>query len=232
MTWVTSFIAISFLLQSSFAANQEPQEQTSGDVVYTIGRGISPPGVLYKPEPSYSEEARRKGIEGKIQLLVTVKTDGSVGDVKIKRSLGPGLDEQAITTIRTWRFTPAMKDGVPVAVQVTVEVQFQLYKGLSPFAQPPPPEDVPPKLLDTMPGDVRGPNTVKVALIVREDGSVDPKSIKFESKVDGRIKEVVSRLVQKLRFAPGTHFGVPTKAKMQLELDIDSLMSASTASKQ
>ena len=43
------------------------------------------------------------------------------------RSLGLGLDEKALDAVRTWRFEPARKDGVPVAVQINVEVNFRLY---------------------------------------------------------------------------------------------------------
>jgi TonB family protein len=41
--------------------------------------------------------------------------------------LGLGLDEKAIEAVRQWRFQPALKDGRPVDVQITVEVQFHLY---------------------------------------------------------------------------------------------------------
>jgi TonB family protein len=231
MTRYTSFIALALLFPSAFAQTIDPAAQAIDESVYKIGSGVTPPGVVYKPEPDYSEEARRKGVEGTIQLTLIVKADGSVGEVKVKRAIGHGLDEQAIAAVRTWKFRPAMKDGIPVAVMVTAEIRFQLYKGQSPVNQSPPPENIPPKLLDPMPGNVRPDNAVKVVLVVREDGSVDPKSIKFKSKVDGRTKEALVLVIQKLRFAPGTHFGVPTKAKMQLEFDVDTLMSALSGSK-
>ena len=46
---------------------------------------------------------------------------------RVQRTLGMGLDEKAIEAIRSWRFEPARKDGVPVAVQINVEVNFRLY---------------------------------------------------------------------------------------------------------
>ena len=48
-------------------------------------------------------------------------------DIAIARSVGLGLDEKAIETVKTWKFDPAMKDGKPVAVQIIVEVAFHLY---------------------------------------------------------------------------------------------------------
>src|SRR5207237_468261 len=56
-----------------------------------------------------------------------VGPDGHPREVKVVRSLGMGLDEKALETVRTWRFEPGRKDGLPVAVQVHVEVIFHLY---------------------------------------------------------------------------------------------------------
>ena len=56
-----------------------------------------------------------------------VGTDGKTHDVRIVRSLGMGLDERSVETIRTWRFDPATKNGQTVAVQINVEVSFRLY---------------------------------------------------------------------------------------------------------
>ena len=53
--------------------------------------------------------------------------DGRTYEVRVQRSLGMGLDEKAIAAVRMWRFEPARKNGQPVAVQVNVEVNFQLY---------------------------------------------------------------------------------------------------------
>jgi TonB family protein len=56
-----------------------------------------------------------------------VDTDGRAHEVRIVRSLGMGLDEKALEAIRGWKFEPGRKDGIPVAVQVNVEVSFRLY---------------------------------------------------------------------------------------------------------
>jgi TonB family protein len=56
-----------------------------------------------------------------------VGTDGNPRDIKVVKSLGNALDEKAMNAVKTWKFEPATKDGVPVAVQIRIEVDFRLY---------------------------------------------------------------------------------------------------------
>ncbi len=98
-----------------------------GGGAYRVGGGVSAPRAIYSPDPEYSEEARKAKYQGTVVLWVVVGTDGRVHDVKIARSLGMGLDEKAIESVRTWRFEPSRMNGQPVPVQVNVEVNFRLY---------------------------------------------------------------------------------------------------------
>ena len=98
-----------------------------GGGAYRVGGGVSAPRAIYSPDPEYSEEARKAKYQGTVVLWVVVGTDGRVHDVRIARSLGMGLDEKAIESVRTWRFEPAHMNGQPVPVQVNVEVNFRLY---------------------------------------------------------------------------------------------------------
>ena len=98
-----------------------------GGGVYRVGGGVSAPRPIYAPDPDYSEEARKAKFQGTVVLWVVVGPDGRPRDIRIYRSLGMGLDEKAIEKIRTWKFEPARKDGIPVAVQVNIEVSFRLY---------------------------------------------------------------------------------------------------------
>ncbi len=99
----------------------------TGGGVFRVGGGVSAPRAIFAPEPEYSEEARKAKYQGTCVLWLVVGPDGKPREVRVTRSLGLGLDEKAIETVRTWKFEPALKDGKPVAVQISVEVEFRLY---------------------------------------------------------------------------------------------------------
>lgn len=85
------------------------------------------PEVIYSPEPSFSEEARKAKFQGIVTLWVVVGKDGRPYNIRVGQSLGMGLDEQAIEAVRNWRFRPATFNGQPVATQIAVQVDFHLY---------------------------------------------------------------------------------------------------------
>ena len=58
-------------------------------------------------------------------MEAAVDASGNVAGVKLVSSVGEGLDESAIETVRTWKFEPATKKGKPVPVKVTVQVNFR-----------------------------------------------------------------------------------------------------------
>jgi len=86
----------------------------------------TPPRVLRKVEPEYSEEARKKKIEGTVVLQVVVSTNGRATDVKVMKPLDAGLDRNAIDAVQKYLFQPGTRNGEPVAVYATVEVPFRL----------------------------------------------------------------------------------------------------------
>jgi TonB family protein len=98
-----------------------------GGGVFRPGRGVTPPRPIYSPEPEFSEEARKAKYQGTCTLMIVVDTDGKPTNLRVVNSLGMGLDEKALETVRTWRFEPGQKDGHPVKVEMAVEVDFHLY---------------------------------------------------------------------------------------------------------
>ncbi|MGO8815252.1 MAG: TonB family protein [Terriglobia bacterium] len=95
--------------------------------VYTVGNGVSAPVPIFKPEPPYTKEAKAAKIQGKVVLKIIIGVDGAVTDVKAEPGFDEGLTENAVNTVKTWKFKPAMKDGKPVPCKVSVEVSFKLY---------------------------------------------------------------------------------------------------------
>ncbi len=98
-----------------------------GGGVFRVGGGVSAPRPTYQPDPEYSEEARKAKYQGTSVLSLIVGADGRTRDIHIARSLGLGLDEKAIEAVKQWKFDPAMRDGKPVAVEISVEIDFHLY---------------------------------------------------------------------------------------------------------
>jgi periplasmic protein TonB len=98
----------------------------TGGGPYRPGSGVDPPRLLKEVRADYSDQARRANLVGEVVLEIVVKRDGTVGDVRILKRLGSGLDERAIQAVRQWRFAPARMKGVPVDVIVEVAVDFKL----------------------------------------------------------------------------------------------------------
>jgi TonB family protein len=91
------------------------------------GNGVSAPRVTFDPEPEYSEAAQKLKYQGTVVLSLVLDPAGTARDLQITKPIGLGLDERAIDAVRTWKFVPALKDGVAVPVQLNVEVNFHLY---------------------------------------------------------------------------------------------------------
>jgi protein TonB len=83
--------------------------------------------VLLKPEPTYTEEARRNHVEGTVMLRVVFASNGDVVQIHAVHTLPDGLTERAIAAARQIKFVPAVKGGRPVSVFMQLEYNFNLY---------------------------------------------------------------------------------------------------------
>jgi TonB family protein len=99
----------------------------TGGGVYQLGAGIVNPKVLRESKPTYTPEAMRAKIQGVVLLQVVILDSGLVGDVKVIKSLDPGLDQEAMKAARNWLFQPATKDGKPVPVYAQLELNFRIF---------------------------------------------------------------------------------------------------------
>ena len=84
------------------------------------------PKATHMPHPTYTEEARAAGVEGKVRIELTVDASGAVTTAKVLSPLGHGLDENALTTVKQARFSPATRCGKPVPSTFTLSVRFTL----------------------------------------------------------------------------------------------------------
>ena len=98
-------IAGALLFSGVAVLAQEPPDKSS-EVVYEVGLGsdVTPPRPVYRPDPKYVDKARREKINGVVVVAMTVTAEGRVRDVKVIKSLDPGLDKQAIAAVRVNAF--------------------------------------------------------------------------------------------------------------------------------
>lgn len=91
-----------------------------------VDEAVTLPQVLHEVKPVYTPQAMQQKIQGSVWLRIVVLANGNVGDVEVTRSLDQefGLDNQAISAARQWRFKPGTKNGRPVPVRVTLELTF------------------------------------------------------------------------------------------------------------
>ncbi len=96
--------------------------------VPTPGGDISSPDLIYEVKPNYTADAMHARVQGKVELDIIVLPDGSVGRVRLVKSLDAlfGLDREAIKAVRQWRFRPGRQFGKAIPVRVGVEVSFTL----------------------------------------------------------------------------------------------------------
>ena len=87
---------------------------------------VQPVVILSKPNPAYTDEARKLRLEGDVSVEVVFLASGSVRVVRVTNGLGHGLDEAAVRAAEQIRFKPALQDGKPVDFPATVHIEFQL----------------------------------------------------------------------------------------------------------
>jgi protein TonB len=92
------------------------------------GGGFVEPQIVHQVKPAYTPEAMQARIQGVVTLEAVVLPDGTVGEVRVVRSLDRtfGLDQQAIKAVKEWRFRPGSRRGRPLPMIVVAELSFTL----------------------------------------------------------------------------------------------------------
>jgi len=89
---------------------------------------LTAPVAMTKVDPAYPPDVLRDHVEGTVTLYAVIRTDGSVGDIRVLDSLDPRLDENAVQALSRWHFRPGIKNGEPVAVEAVVQIPFRMKK--------------------------------------------------------------------------------------------------------
>ena len=204
------------------AAAQTPPEQP-----VKPGGAVSAPRVVSEVKAEYPPQALVNHVEGDVTLEAVVETDGSVGDVRLLKSVHPMLDESAVAALKQWRFKPGMRDGKPVRVAVEVEMTFRL-RDTGPRLDSPevfksgPGITLPTVLKEVKPNytaaarDARIQGIVTVDCVVLPDGSVG--DVRVTKKLDPELDAEAIRAMKQWRFAPGRKSGEPVPVQVTVEL--------------
>jgi TonB family protein len=108
------------------AKEQGVDTREAGPRIYRVGGGVTAPNLISKVEPQYSEEARIAKYSGSATVYAEIGVDGLAHNVRVLNGAPFGLDDRALDAINSWRFKPGAKDGNPVTVAATIEVNFRL----------------------------------------------------------------------------------------------------------
>lgn len=98
-----------------------------GGGVMSVGGGVSAPRLIHSVDPEFTDQARQANTQGIVSVELIVDPQGRPQNVHVVKHLGMGLDQKAIEAVRQYRFSPAMFQGHPVAVQMVINVNFHLY---------------------------------------------------------------------------------------------------------
>jgi TonB family protein len=119
------FVVLVLLSLVPLCAAQSKAQAAVNEAV-AITDEITPPRLKEVASPDYTEEAKKKKIEGTVTIAIVVDKKGDVVDAKVVKGLGHGLDENAVVAVKEWKYKPAEKDGTPIAVKMEVTVEFFL----------------------------------------------------------------------------------------------------------
>jgi len=181
--------------------------------------------VEYTTPPLYSDEARRRGIEGLVTVGARVEMDGRVSAARVVHGLGSGLDQNALVALRQWRFRPGTRAGRPVPMDAEVDVEFSLRNEAvneviaNDMATRVGPGVTPPRavrMFALWPRRPRILGTVVLDVVLLEDGT--PKIVKILQSLDPVLDESAIRNFEQWKFSPAMKNGRPVKVRMNAEV--------------
>lgn len=110
-----------------FTQLADSQTGSAAPTVFKPGEVTVKARILSRPEPEYTEEARKHQVTGTVVLRAVISADGRVRAVRPIKALPYGLTIRAIRAARQIKFIPATRDGIPVSQYIQIEYNFNLY---------------------------------------------------------------------------------------------------------
>jgi TonB family protein len=199
----------------------------SGEAAGVAREDAASPPVIeeYTTPPLYSDEARRRGIEGVVTIAFRVDERGSVADARIVNGLGGGLDQNALVALRQWRFRPGRRNGTPAAMDAEVDIEFSLRsEGINELiandmATLVGPGVTPPRVVRTSSVPLRAAHangSVVLDVVLQQDGS--PRIVRILRSLTPEADESAVRHFEQWRFSPAMKNGVPVRVRMNAEV--------------
>jgi TonB family protein len=184
----------------------------------------------YTNPPLYSDEARSKGIEGKVTVEVTVSPDGKARALHVARGLGHGLDQNALVAVRDWHFVPATLNGRPIQATTQVDVEFSLKNAelneliandmatrIGPGVTPPQVVHRADPVYPVSTALPKREGSVVLDAVIPENGI--PHVIRVIRSLDWQFDEIAINALKEWRFSPAIKDGEPVKVRMNVAVE-------------
>lgn len=120
---ISSYASTDWTVPSGFG-------QAITEVIHSIGDLTDPPRPIRRPQPLYPPALKRSGIEGTVQVMFVVRSNGTVSNIEIERATQPEFAESVVKSVRKWRFEPGRKDGQAVHTRVRQAIPFRISQGI------------------------------------------------------------------------------------------------------
>jgi len=194
-----------------------------------VNSGITPPKVAHTVSVALSGEAYLARLHGTVVLDAVVGENGLARDIRVVRSIGMDLDENAIQAVKSkrWWFTPGMKNGVPVTATATVEINVGLsnvgWSLTSAKFDTPAGVDRPVLIRAPYPSLSRlneNHGTVTVSLDITREGT--PENLHAEKSSDSALENEAMSIARDWKFRPAKQDGSPIPVHCTLDFVVSN----------
>jgi TonB family protein len=199
------------------------------DVSTADGVITAPDVVEYTTPPLYSDDARRRHLEGTVTVEARIGADGHVTAPRVVDGLGFGLDQNALVALRQWQFRPGTQGGRPVDMTVDIDIEFNLRNEAlneliaNDMATRIGPDVTAPRIIRRVnlpsardAGVERRAGTVVLDVVLLEDGK--PKIVRILQALTPQLDERAIDAFEQWRFSPAMKAGRPVKVRLQADV--------------